>query len=72
MCNSIVHDHLCDTRLPTFETLKFFHLLVIPVFSRAFLVADVVQCEDAGRAAYTQLHLHVNGEYNCQQAAISC
>ncbi len=22
--NSIVHDHLCDTRLPTFETLSFF------------------------------------------------
>ncbi len=24
MYNSIVHDHLCDTRLPTFETLSFF------------------------------------------------
>ncbi len=24
MGNSIVHDHLCDTRLPTFETLSFF------------------------------------------------
>ncbi len=26
MYNSIVHDHLCDTRLPTFETPKFFRL----------------------------------------------
>ncbi len=26
MYNSIVHDHLCDTRLPTFETRKFFRL----------------------------------------------
>ncbi len=24
MYNSIVHDHLCDTWLPTFETLSFF------------------------------------------------
>ncbi len=24
MYNSIVRDHLCDTRLPTFETLSFF------------------------------------------------
>ncbi len=24
MYNSIVHDHICDTRLPTFETLSFF------------------------------------------------
>ncbi len=24
MYNSIVHDHLCDKRLPTFETLSFF------------------------------------------------
>ncbi len=24
MSNSIVHDHLCDTQLPTFEPLSFF------------------------------------------------
>ncbi len=29
-----------------------------------------VACEDAGPAAYSQLHLHVTGEYNCQQAGI--
>ncbi len=29
-----------------------------------------VACKDAGRAAYSQLHLHVTGEYNCQQAGI--
>ncbi len=31
-----------------------------------------VACEDAGRAAYIQLHLHVTGEYNRQQAGVSC
>ncbi len=31
-----------------------------------------VACEDAERAAYSQLHLHVTGEYNHQQAGISC
>ncbi len=30
-----------------------------------------VACEDAGRAAYSQLHLHVTGGYNRQQAGIS-
>ncbi len=25
--NSIVHDHLCDTRLPAFETVSFFSLI---------------------------------------------
>ncbi len=28
-------------------------------------------CEDAERAAYSQLRLHVTGEYNRQQAGIS-
>ncbi len=28
-------------------------------------------CEDAGRAAYSQLRLHITGEYNRQQAGIS-
>ncbi len=41
------------------------------VFSRAFLVADMVVCEDAGRAAYSQLRLYVTGEYNRQKASIS-
>ncbi len=27
-----------------------------------------VACEDAGWAEYSQLRLHVTGEYNCQQA----
>ncbi len=40
------------------------------VFSRPFLVADVAY-EDAGRAAYSQLRLHVTCEYNHQQADIS-
>ncbi len=31
-----------------------------------------VACEDAGRAAYNQLCLHITGEYNRQQASISC
>ncbi len=32
-----------------------------------------VACEEnAGRAAYSQLRLHVTGEYNHQQACISC
>ncbi len=26
MYDNILHDHLCDTQLPTFETLKFFRL----------------------------------------------
>ncbi len=30
-----------------------------------------VACEDAGRATYGQLHLHVTGKYICQQAGIS-
>ncbi len=30
-----------------------------------------VACEDAGRAAYSQLRLHTTGEYNRQQAGIS-
>ncbi len=30
-----------------------------------------VACEDAGWAAYSQLHLHITGEYNRQQAGIS-
>ncbi len=29
-------------------------------------------CEDAGPAEYSQLHLHVTGDYNRQQAVISC
>ncbi len=37
------------------------------VFSRR-----CVACEDAGRAVDSQLHLHVTGEYNRQQAGISC
>ncbi len=41
----------------------------ITVFSRAFLLA--VACEDTGRAAYSQLRLHVTGECNRQQAGIS-
>ncbi len=31
-----------------------------------------VVCEGALRAAYSQLRLHVTGEYNRQQADISC
>ncbi len=50
------------------------HFPPIKVFSRAFLVAGRVACEDqdAGRAAYSQLRLNVTGECNRQQAGISC
>ncbi len=41
------------------------------MFSRAFFTYHLVACEDAGRAMYSQLHLHVTGEYSCQQAGIS-
>ncbi len=37
MYNSIVHDHLCDKWLPTFETLKFFRLLGYHKFPRTNL-----------------------------------
>ncbi len=34
MYGSIVHDHLCDTRLPTFETLSFLLMIFLqPVVS---------------------------------------
>ncbi len=46
--------------------------LQITVFSRAFLLADGVACEDARRAAYSQLCLHFSDEYNRQQAGIGC
>ncbi len=31
-----------------------------------------VACEDAGRAAYSRLRLHVTDEYDRQQAGFSC
>ncbi len=33
MYNSIVHDHLCDIRLPTFETPSFFALILFSFFA---------------------------------------
>ncbi len=40
------------------------------VFSGVF-TCRLVACEDAGQAVYSQLHLHVTGEYNRQQVGIS-
>ncbi len=40
------------------------------VFTGVF-TCQRVACEDAGRAAYSQLHWHVTGEDNRHQAAIS-
>ncbi len=41
------------------------------VFTGVFSCRRVAS-EDAGRAAYNQLHLHLTGEYERQQAGISC
>ncbi len=41
------------------------------VFTGIFTCRHVA-CEDAGRAAYSQLRLHITGECNQQQAGISC
>ncbi len=41
------------------------------VFTSVFTCQHVA-CEDADRAAYSQLHSHVTGEYSRQQAGISC
>ncbi len=42
------------------------------VFTGVF-TCQCVACEDTGRAAYSQLRLHVNGKYNHQQDdGISC
>ncbi len=41
------------------------------VFTGVF-TCQRVTCEDAGQAAYSQLCLHVTGEYDRQQAVISC
>ncbi len=40
------------------------------VFTGIF-TRQCVACEDAGRAAYSQLRSHITGEYNRQQAGIS-
>ncbi len=41
------------------------------VFTGAFTCRHVA-CKDIRQATYSQLHLHVTGEYNRQQAGISC
>ncbi len=41
------------------------------VFTGVFTCRHIA-CEDPDWAAYSQLHLHVTGEYNRQQAGISC
>ncbi len=41
------------------------------VFTAVFIHRHAA-CEDAGQAAYSQSYLHVTGEYNYQQAGISC
>ncbi len=41
------------------------------VFTGIFTCRRVAR-EDAERAVYSRLHLHVTGEYNRQQAGISC
>ncbi len=40
------------------------------VFTSVFTCRSVA-CEDAGRAVYNQLRLHITGEYNRQQTGIS-
>ncbi len=39
---SIVHDHLCDTQLPTFETLSFFAYWVTKIIYSILLAQQVV------------------------------
>ncbi len=46
-------------------------MLAYGVFEGVFICRHVV-CENAERAAYSQLRLHVTDEYNRQQAGISC
>ncbi len=46
-------------------------LVINGVFTGVF-TCRCVACEDAGRAAYSQLHLHVTGKYYRQQTGISC
>ncbi len=42
MYNSIVYDHLCDTWLPTFETLSFFAYNFGTYFSEVYFVPQVL------------------------------
>ncbi len=46
------------------------YVLINGVFTGVF-TCQRVACEDAGRAAYSQLRSRVTGEYNRQQASIS-
>ncbi len=60
---------ICTTNKVPYEKCQ--NLKMNGVFTGIFSCRHVA-CEDAGRAAYSQLSLHVTGEYNRQQAGISC